>query len=103
MALSSKKLYLGPCLKINGEEEAFMVFCKGMNAILNAAKSLCPNQTNVRDQSLLMVGGGAEDIKGGSPIIFLPRWGGQIKNQTARGGAMKNNQLKLTSILFRNK
>ena len=50
-----------------------------------------------------MVGGGAEDIKGGSPIIFLPRWGGQIKNQTARGGAMKNNQLKLTSILFRNK
>ena len=40
----------------------------------------------VRDQSLLMVGGGAEDIKGGSPIIFLPRWGGQIKNQTARGG-----------------
>ena len=56
-----------------------------------------------RDQSLLMVGGGAEDIKGGSPIIFLPRWGGQIKNQTARGGAMKNNQLKLTSILFRNK
>ena len=57
----------------------------------------------LRDQSLLMVGGGAEDIKGGSPIIFLPRWGGQIKNQTARGGAMKNNQLKLTSILFRNK
>ena len=32
-------------------------------------------------------GAGAEDIKGGSPIIFLPRWGGQIKNQTARGGA----------------
>ena len=58
---------------------------------------------DLRDQSLLMVGGGAEDIKGGSPIIFLPRWGGQIKNQTARGGAMKNNQLKLTSILFRNK
>ena len=57
----------------------------------------------IRDQSLLMVGGGAEDIKGGSPIIFLPRWGGQIKNQTARGGAMKNNQLELTSILFRNK
>ena len=57
----------------------------------------------LRDQSLLMVGGGAEDIKGGSPIIFLPRWGGQIKNQTARGGAVKNNQLKLTSILFRNK
>ena len=56
-----------------------------------------------RDQSLLMVGGGAEDIKGGSPMIFLPRWGGQIKNQTARGGAVKNNQLKLTSILFRNK
>ena len=61
------------------------------------------SQQEVRDQSLLMVGGGAEDIKGGSPIIFLPRWGGQIKNQTARGGAMKNNQLKLTSILFRNK
>ena len=65
---------------------------------------LCSScESFLRDQSLLMVGGGAEDIKGGSPIIFLPRWGGQIKNQTARGGAMKNNQLKLTSIVFRNK
>ena len=36
-----------------------------------------------------MVGGGAEDIEGGSSIIFLPRLGGQIKSQTARGGAMK--------------
>ena len=43
-----------------------------------------------RDQSLLMVGGGAEDIEGGPSIIFQASRGGQVKNEQTRGGATKN-------------
>ena len=43
-------------------------------------------RADLRDQSLLMVGGGAEDIKGGSPIIFLPRWGARSKIRQREGG-----------------
>ena len=56
-----------------------------IRGLLGASKLLF-----VRDQSLLMVGGGAEDIEGGPSIIFQASRGGQVKNEQTRGGATKN-------------
>ena len=55
---------------------------------------------SIRDQSLLMVGGGAEDIKGGSPILFLPRWGGPDKKSDSERGGHEKYSVKIDKYLI---